>query len=155
MHPVGQVVNQVLHHEHVAVTALDLKDALHHITPAQQHVAFGVGQIRTGRHELLDDRLAVAQPVLQHEVIEDHGQLLLIDNDRRHVLVAEQHLAERPVVLITSRRRIAALDAVAQHQLDLLPPVEAMALFLAVAGPRATAEPDEAASVVQLCGRCR
>jgi len=57
------------------------------------------------------------------------------------------------LVLITSRRRLSALDAAAQLFLDLLPASDSAALFCAVAGPRAAADADAVARVVQLCGR--
>jgi DNA-binding SARP family transcriptional activator len=61
--------------------------------------------------------------------------------------------AARCLALVTSRRRLTALDAARMLSLDILPPDEALALFAAVAGAgRAAAEPGPADEVLRLCG---
>ncbi|GIG59679.1 SARP family transcriptional regulator [Longispora fulva] len=57
------------------------------------------------------------------------------------------------LVLVTSRRRLRTLDGAEALSLDVLPQEEAHDLFVAAAGPRALAEPDAVADVVELCGR--
>jgi DNA-binding SARP family transcriptional activator/tetratricopeptide (TPR) repeat protein len=58
------------------------------------------------------------------------------------------------VVLVTSRRRLRALDEAYQLSLDVLPRADALELFLAVAGPE-QARPDDPAlaEIVELCGQ--
>jgi DNA-binding SARP family transcriptional activator len=57
------------------------------------------------------------------------------------------------LALVTSRRRLASLDAARMLSLDVLPPGDALALFAAVAGGgRAAAEPGPADEVLRLCG---
>jgi hypothetical protein len=65
--PIGQVVDQTLHHEGGPVLALHLERALHHVAPAEHHLPFGLRQVRPGLDELLHHRPAVRQPVLEHE----------------------------------------------------------------------------------------
>ncbi|WP_128379293.1 AfsR/SARP family transcriptional regulator [Streptomyces cavernae] len=81
--------------------------------------------------------------------------LLILDN-----AVGEAHL--RPLlppspssgVLITSRRRLVALEGAAHLDLPALAEEEALALFGRVAGPgRTGAEGDKVAEIVALCGR--
>ncbi|WP_254711570.1 NB-ARC domain-containing protein, partial [Streptomyces sp. TRM64462] len=81
--------------------------------------------------------------------------LLVLDN-----AVGEAHL--RPLlppgpgsaVLITSRKRLVALEGAAHLDLKAPPEDEALALLTKVAGPeRAGAEPGQAAEIVALCGR--
>jgi len=80
--------------------------------------------------------------------------LVLLDN----AATAEQ---VRPLIpgtagclaLVTSRRRLTALDAARTLSLDILPLDEALALFAAVAGAgRTAAEPGPADEVLRLCG---
>ncbi|MFE3514577.1 BTAD domain-containing putative transcriptional regulator [Streptomyces sp. NPDC059166] len=57
-------------------------------------------------------------------------------------------------VLVTSRRRLTALDGAVPLPLDVMTPEDAAALFGRIAGPaRAAAEPGETARAVGLCGR--
>jgi DNA-binding SARP family transcriptional activator/tetratricopeptide (TPR) repeat protein len=57
------------------------------------------------------------------------------------------------LALVTSRRRLGALDGASVLSLDVLVPAEALVLFGNVVGVRrAAAEPDAAAEVVTLCG---
>jgi tetratricopeptide (TPR) repeat protein len=81
--------------------------------------------------------------------------LLILDN-----AVGEAHL--RPLlppspgscVLITSRRRLVALEGATHLDLAALPDEEALALLGRVAGAgRTAAEPDGGAEIVALCGR--
>ncbi|MDT5196942.1 MAG: hypothetical protein QOH20_3696 [Mycobacterium sp.] len=70
MHAICQLVNEVLHDERVAVAAVDLEYALHNVAPAEQQLAFALGQVRATGHKSLNHSLSVAQLVLQHEVVE-------------------------------------------------------------------------------------
>ena len=56
------------------------------------------------------------------------------------------------LVLVTSRRRLAGLDAVPPESLSVLPEADAVALFTRIVGDRAGADPDAAAEVVRRCG---
>lgn len=57
------------------------------------------------------------------------------------------------LVLVTSRRRLAGLDAARTLSLDTLVPADAHRLFALIAGDSAAAEPEQAGEVVRLCGR--
>ena len=56
------------------------------------------------------------------------------------------------LVLVTSRKVLAGLEASHRLLLDVLAPVEAVALLGEIAGARVTAEPEAAAEVAALCG---
>ncbi|MET7424927.1 BTAD domain-containing putative transcriptional regulator [Dactylosporangium sp. NPDC005555] len=60
--------------------------------------------------------------------------------------------ASASLVIVTSRRRIAGLDAVHPVSLDVLSPAEARRLITAVVGARAVADPAATAQVADLCG---
>ncbi|MEV0614806.1 BTAD domain-containing putative transcriptional regulator [Nonomuraea sp. NPDC050404] len=56
-------------------------------------------------------------------------------------------------VLVTSRRRMSALEGASSFSLELMPPGDAVNLFLRVAGvDRVTGETEQVAEVVELCG---
>ncbi|GAA3709193.1 BTAD domain-containing putative transcriptional regulator [Nonomuraea antimicrobica] len=56
-------------------------------------------------------------------------------------------------VLVTSRRRMSALEGASSFSLELMPPDDAVKLFLRVAGAeRVAGEPEQVAEVVELCG---
>ncbi|MGY0231889.1 AfsR/SARP family transcriptional regulator [Longispora urticae] len=57
------------------------------------------------------------------------------------------------LVLVTSRHRLTGLDAALPLSLDLLPPSDAVALFVRIAGPGAAADQAGTAEIVELCGR--
>ncbi|GAA2023621.1 hypothetical protein GCM10009839_21560 [Catenulispora yoronensis] len=58
------------------------------------------------------------------------------------------------LVLITSRRRLSALEGIVTLQLDALPRRDAVELFARIAGhERAAQDPDGVATIVELCGR--
>ncbi|KAA2254423.1 tetratricopeptide repeat protein [Solihabitans fulvus] len=57
------------------------------------------------------------------------------------------------LALITSRRRLADLDAARILSLDVLPLPDAEALFARIAGRPSAAEPEAVREVVELCGR--
>lgn len=60
----------------------------------------------------------------------------------------------RSLVLVTSRRRLAALEGAVPLSLDVLPAPDAVALFGQIAGRgRAEADPRAVAHTVELCGR--
>ncbi|MEO6085120.1 MAG: BTAD domain-containing putative transcriptional regulator [Umezawaea sp.] len=56
------------------------------------------------------------------------------------------------LVLITSRRRLGTLDGVTSIFLDVLPPVNALALFVAIAGRRVLIETEAVVEVLWWCG---
>ncbi|MCN9243043.1 NB-ARC domain-containing protein [Streptomyces sp. RY43-2] len=57
------------------------------------------------------------------------------------------------LVLVTSRRKLTALDGAMPHPLDVLPPEDAAALFTRIVGEqRAAREPEQVARAVDLCG---
>lgn len=81
--------------------------------------------------------------------------LVVLDNalDAGHV---RPLLPSEPssLVLITTRRRMTALEGATTISLDVLSEPEAVALFARIAGPeRVEAEPDAVSSVIELCGR--
>ncbi|MFH0174723.1 BTAD domain-containing putative transcriptional regulator [Streptomyces cacaoi] len=58
------------------------------------------------------------------------------------------------LVLVTSRRKLTALDGARPLCLDVLPPADAVTLFRRIVGePRARREPTQVAQAVELCGR--
>jgi DNA-binding SARP family transcriptional activator len=57
------------------------------------------------------------------------------------------------VVLVTSRRRLRALDEAYQLSLDVLPRADALELFLAVAGLGHSKDDPTQAEIVELCGQ--
>ncbi|MET8169242.1 BTAD domain-containing putative transcriptional regulator [Streptomyces sp. NPDC005329] len=58
------------------------------------------------------------------------------------------------LVLVTSRRKLTALDGALPLCLDVLPPADAVTLFRRIVGePRARREPAQVARAVELCGR--
>ncbi|GLZ79413.1 SARP family transcriptional regulator [Actinorhabdospora filicis] len=62
--------------------------------------------------------------------------------------------APKTLVLITSRRRLTALEGTFPLSLDVLPVADAAELFVRVAGEARTADdPDTVRQVVELCGR--
>lgn len=81
--------------------------------------------------------------------------LLLLDNatDAAHVRPLLPGTAG-VLVLVTSRRKLSALEGAVPISLDVLPDGDAVALFAQIAGAdRAAAEPDAVNEAVQLCGR--
>ncbi|MBM7775520.1 DNA-binding SARP family transcriptional activator [Actinokineospora baliensis] len=81
--------------------------------------------------------------------------LLVLDNavDAAHVRPLLPGTAG-PLVLVTSRRKLTALEGASPVPLDVLPAVDAIALFTAVVGPGRVAGQEAAlAEVVDLCGR--
>jgi DNA-binding SARP family transcriptional activator/tetratricopeptide (TPR) repeat protein len=58
----------------------------------------------------------------------------------------------RALILITSRRRLTDLDGAHALSVDVLPAADAVALFTAIVGERAAAEPVAVLDVLQLCG---
>lgn len=58
----------------------------------------------------------------------------------------------RALVLVTSRRRLTDLDGAQALSLDVLPAADAVELFTAIVGERASAEPLAVLDVLQLCG---
>ncbi|MEV6327046.1 BTAD domain-containing putative transcriptional regulator [Streptomyces sp. NPDC051909] len=58
----------------------------------------------------------------------------------------------RSLVIVTSRRRITGLPGVRALFLDVLPAVDATALFRLLVGEERVQDPDDAARIVRLCG---
>jgi len=99
------------------------------------------------------------------ETLEQRAGLWRTELAGRKVLVLLDNAASasqvRPLIpgaagclaLVTSRRRLTALDTARTLSLDVLPPGDALALFAAVAGAgRTAAEPGPADEVLRLCG---
>ncbi|MCE6995291.1 tetratricopeptide repeat protein [Saccharothrix sp. S26] len=81
--------------------------------------------------------------------------LLIIDNaiNAAHVRPLLPGTAGA-LVLVTSRRKLTALEGALPMSLDVLPPEDAISLFEKIAGTkRVAAEPDAVATAVELCGR--
>lgn len=98
----------------------------------------------------VDDRAALYRSRLAGRRL-----LIVLDNARtaqqvRPLLPAEPGC----LVLVTSRRRLTALDEARPLSLDILPVTDAVTLFGTIAGTGRTAgHPDEVGRVVELCGR--
>jgi DNA-binding SARP family transcriptional activator/tetratricopeptide (TPR) repeat protein/DNA-binding XRE family transcriptional regulator len=96
----------------------------------------------------IDDRVALWRSALARR-----RTVLLLDNAASSAQVAPLLPGSGiNLTLITSRRRLAGLDAVCATSLPVLTPDEASAVFAAVVGERAAAEPGAVAEVVRLCG---
>ncbi|MEU7901695.1 tetratricopeptide repeat protein [Actinoplanes sp. NPDC049118] len=98
----------------------------------------------------VDDRAA-----LYRSRLAGRRMLIVLDNARtagqvRPLLPAEPGC----LVLVTSRRRLTALDDARPLSLDSMPVADAVTLFTRIAGPgRAAGRPGAVEQVVQLCGR--
>ncbi len=93
-----------------------------------------------------------ARARMYRNLVRDRRALVLLDN----AATADQVRPLLPgcpgvAVLVTSRRSLAALDAV-RLELDVLPPDDSVAVLAEAAGDRIAAEPDAAASIAMLCG---
>jgi tetratricopeptide (TPR) repeat protein len=97
----------------------------------------------------LDDRAA-----LWRSVLAGRQMLIVLDNaaTEEQVRPLLPGAAGCPV-LVTSRRRLAALEIAHPVPLDLLPRAEAVALFDQAAGRPVAVPPDLVAEAVELCGR--
>jgi len=113
--PVGELVHQVEQHQGVAVLAGDVKGALDDVPPAQQHVPLGVGQLGAGRDELLDHGGPRREPVLQQELVEDHGEQRLVG----HHPAGEVPLENRRPLAVEPGRQ----GEVPQHRLEVSGPL--------------------------------
>jgi DNA-binding SARP family transcriptional activator len=84
----------------------------------------------------------------------DRRAIVVLDNasDGAHVRPLLPGATES-LLLITSRRRLVDLDGARALSMDVLPADDAAALFTAVVGERAAAEPDAVRDVLELCGR--
>ncbi|MET8154316.1 tetratricopeptide repeat protein [Actinoplanes sp. NPDC049668] len=97
----------------------------------------------------VDDRAALYRGRLA-----GRRMLIVLDNARtadqvRPLLPAEPGC----LVLVTSRRRLTALDDARPLSLESLPLADAVTLFTRIAGPGAAGDPGAAERVVRLCGR--
>ncbi|MFE0458747.1 BTAD domain-containing putative transcriptional regulator [Kitasatospora sp. NPDC058965] len=98
----------------------------------------------------LEDRTATWRSVMA-----DKKALVLLDN-----ALGDQQVrpllpgANGPLILITSRRRMPALEGVVPLSLDLMPSTDAVALFSHIVGTqRLVSDEDGVAELVELCGR--
>ena len=129
--PVGELVQDVDQHQDVTVLAGDVEDALDDVLPPQQHVPFGVGQLGTGRDERLDDGASRPEPVLQGEVVQDHGEHRLIGHQPAGKLLGD-HRRQFPV----ETGRQGEVDQLCLevpgplHQIHPIPPSAVAATFL-------------------------
>jgi tetratricopeptide (TPR) repeat protein/DNA-binding SARP family transcriptional activator len=95
------------------------------------------------------------QAALYRSQLTGRRMLIVLDNARtadqvRPLLPAEPGC----LVLITSRRRLTALDDARPLSLNILPVTDAVTLFTRIAGPgRITSHPHAVERVVELCGR--
>lgn len=79
--------------------------------------------------------------------------LIVLDNAASSAQVADLLPAtEGSLALVTSRRRLAGLDAVSPVSLPVLAPDESLAMLARIAGDRVRAEPEAALEVVERCG---
>lgn len=94
------------------------------------------------RAALYRERLAGTRTLIVLDNAADEAQVLpLVPGERRCL------------VLVTSRRKLKALDEAHTMALDALPGPEAIALFAALAGPgRVAAEDPAVAKIIDLCG---
>ena len=118
-HPVPQLVDEVPEDEHVAVAAAHLKEPLDHGLPPEKHLSLGVGQVGAGGHKLLHHGLAVPQPVLQHEVVEN-GDQPAISRGREVDARSGHHLVQLTGVtgLTGELEELALQVTAALHQID-------------------------------------
>jgi len=83
-------------------------------------------------------------------------RMLIVLDDARTADQVRPLLPAEPgcLVMVTSRRRLTALDEARPLSLDVLPVTDAVTLFTRIAGPgRPVGPPDAVAEVVELCGR--
>ena len=133
---------------------LDLHGYTDHIPPVEPGEALdrllraiGVPGDLIPRH--LDDRAALYRDRLAGRRI-----LILLDNARSADQVRPLLPAAGCLVLVTSRRRLTALDDALPLPLDTLPVPDAVALFGKVAGAgRVAGAHDVVERIVELCGR--
>jgi DNA-binding SARP family transcriptional activator/tetratricopeptide (TPR) repeat protein len=137
---------------------LDLRGYTHQLSPVEPGQALerllrslGVPGEQIPHH--IDDQAA-----LYRNRLAGTRTLIVLDNARtadqvRPLLPADPGC----LVLVTSRRRLTALDEALPISLDVLPVSDALALFSSIAGPgRITgnfADAEAASRVVELCGR--
>jgi tetratricopeptide (TPR) repeat protein/transcriptional regulator with XRE-family HTH domain len=94
-----------------------------------------------------------ARAALWRDRLDGKRMLILLDDAASHDQVGPLVPAgPGSLVLITSRRRLTALEDVEPLTLGTLPPVEAAALFTRLGGARARDEPAIVARLVELCG---
>jgi tetratricopeptide (TPR) repeat protein/transcriptional regulator with XRE-family HTH domain len=97
----------------------------------------------------LDERAALFRSTVAHRRV-----LIILDNAHSEAQV-RQLLPGGPgcAVLLTSRRPLAALDAVTGFDLDVLPPDDALRLVSRIVGPdRLATDPAAGGRITRLCG---
>ncbi|MCP9945448.1 hypothetical protein LUX12_12650 [Streptomyces somaliensis] len=77
-----QVVEKVQQDDGIPVLAPDLEDALHRVTPAEQHLPVGRGQVLPAGDEAVHHGRTVRQPVPQDEVVGDADRFTLVQSSR-------------------------------------------------------------------------
>lgn len=104
-------------------------------------------------HQIPED--AEERGALYRERLAGTRTLIVLDNAADEAQVSLLIPGERQcLVLVTSRRKLRALDEAHTIALDVLPGSEGTALFAAVAGPgRVAAEDPAVAKITDLCGR--
>ncbi|MFI1186729.1 hypothetical protein [Streptomyces californicus] len=73
-----EVVEQIQQDHGVPLPPPDLEDALDRVTPAEQHLPFGGGQVLPPGDEEAHHGRTVRQPIPQDEVVEDPGGRALV-----------------------------------------------------------------------------
>ncbi len=73
--PVGQLVDEIDRDDRLVIPLADLEDSLHHVAPAEQHLAIGFGELRMRRDEGLHDGTPAGKRALQDEVVDDVDEL--------------------------------------------------------------------------------
>ncbi|WP_251067097.1 hypothetical protein [Streptomyces sp. ISL-36] len=73
-----QVVDKVQQDDGIPVLALDLEDALDRVTPAEQHLPVGRGQVLPHGDEPVHHGRTVRQAVPQDELVGDPDRLALV-----------------------------------------------------------------------------
>jgi hypothetical protein len=63
----------------IAIPLADLEDSLHHVAPAEQHLAIGFRELRMRRDEGLHDGTPTGKRTLQDEVVDDVDELGFIN----------------------------------------------------------------------------
>jgi hypothetical protein len=75
-----QVIEQVQQDDRRPVLADDLEEPLGRIVPAPHHIAVGRAQVRSSGQKLAQHGLAVRQPVLEREPVDEAGRITLVQH---------------------------------------------------------------------------